>query len=865
MSASVCLAVLVLASTTMTFTANGRVRGVSAEAEYEAIQQALGRALRDAMGTWLLREGEWAAALERDVFARRGKYVSEYAVVSGRDSRDATVLERTVRVEVEMDALAATLVDLGILYYPAGRDTACVVVGASGGLRGAVERKLLGWLHRWGVSGRTLDAGSSEDLAAITARARGARWLLLVRQVVRPGEPDVLEGMILSTAEQSLLSRGSARGEPDEAVAGLVDSWSWRPPVRAEPTRCLPLSLVVEGFDRSEADGYLNKVIGIPGVAAVVGLFETRASPTASVLWCGSVSSFEEAVREVLGRGVGVLTEGQTVRVFKEGAVPERVVSVVSFRVEELFPACLRYYLQEPPASVRLVNRGHPVDAMWIQADAPGFTTVPSRTRWEGLVSGQEVEQRVRIPLDPDKVLGVTQDLPVEAEVVVTYNGTEARATAAAVIHRRTAVDWARIRSVCAFVNPREEAVAVVGSRAASLDGAAHPLPGNVETGMKVWTYVGSLGLQYRPDPGVAKGEVYDDVHFPTETLGRGGGDCEDLSVLLASSLEAVGVPSMLLVTQDHVLLAFDTGLTEKNGVLLSLTREDYLVKDDHVWVPLESTVLGADFLTSWEQGAGRCRETINRGGTMEMIVVEEGWKEYPPISPSFALVDARLLPVTEALRKDWNSVQASFRERWEAQVEVELHRLMAGVETAPVRSVNARGVLLARAGRLDEAEQAFSQAQRESWAMNNLANVLLLKGNAADAVKQYKNALELSDDEGVWANLALAYYAMADEEGDSLARETLAHAVARAGGEAPVRRIMGIGVFEVAADAKAAPAKKVSQEDILHLLAAAREQIPETVAERPRAVHLLAARKALGASELHDLALYLYWKEPPA
>jgi tetratricopeptide (TPR) repeat protein len=319
----------------------------------------------------------------------------------------------------------------------------------------------------------------------------------------------------------------------------------------------------------------------------------------------------------------------------------------------------------------------------------------------------------------------------------------------------------------------------------------------------------------------------------------------------------------MILVTADHVLMAFDTGLTEKNSVLVSLRRDDVLVKGDHVWIPLECTILNEGFMQAWDEGATRCREVIDRGGTLEMVVVEEAWEDYPPISPSFDAWEANQLPMASVAEDRWDSEPPAFLEQWNGQVDRELARLEALEGSEPARSLNGRGVLLARTGRLEAAESLFVQGRGAAWAANNLANVRFLKGDPGGAVIGYREALALRDDQGVWANLALAYYALASEEGDSLATEAMAEAVARAGGEGQLRRLLGIGVFEVAEETKAAGERKVSRQDIMRLLAEARKQIPREVAQRPRTVHVLAGRKAFGPEELRELALHLHWTGP--
>jgi hypothetical protein len=858
------LASILLASDTTPFTASAHVRGVSAEAEYEAIQQALARALTEAVGTWVSDPRPWEAALERDVFSRRAQYVSEYAVVSGSDNPDGTGLRREVRVVVEMPELAHTLVDLGLLYYASSGGRAAVVVDAPGDARGGVQTALVQWLRRWGLDSSVIEAGSQESLAGLVAKAGagGARCLLLVRGEESAAGRVQLEGVVVAVPGGDELTRGTGEGSARDAVSRLTDAWGWRPATTGSSLPTLPADVVVDGYGTEQAGRHLASILALPGVAAPRAEFASGTGAGASVGWCGTEVQLESTVRQLIGAATSAELKNGVLHVLPLTVAARSDVAIVSFRVEDLFPASLRYYQQHPPAALQVINRSPSETEIAVAVRAAGFTSIPSRRAWGRLGPGDEKEGDFLLPLDVDKVLAVTQDTPLQAEALVTYGTGEAKATAMATVHRRSAVDWANLPSVCAFVNPREPTAQRVASLASALSAPGDRLPGRLDAGMRIWTYATALGLVYRADPGVPAGDVYDDVHFPTETLLRGGGDCEDLSVLLAACFEAAGIPSMLLVTSNHVLLAFDTGLTEKNARLISLDRQDVLVKSDHVWLPLESTVVGEDFLRAWESGARRCRDIMRNDGTLELVIVEDGWATYPPLSPGFPDTEGRL-PGTAEMGPAWNEAVDAFRDRWSAQLTAELSRLDADREARPEPSTNERGILLALAGRLDEAEASFRSVGGTSWSANNRANVRLLMGDADGAILGYRSALEIEDDGGIWTNVALAYYAAAAADGDSLSIEMLAEAMARAGGEAQVRRLLGIGVFEEGGDTRAAAAQKVSREELLRLLAAAKGKVPATVAERPRTVHVLAARKALGPEELQELLIHLYWKEP--
>ena len=61
-------------------------------------------------------------------------------------------------------------------------------------------------------------------------------------------------------------------------------------------------------------------------------------------------------------------------------------------------------------------------------------------------------------------------------------------------------------------------------------------------------------GLRYQPDPTSPFGSAeLDLVNLPPETLGAGGGDCDDLTALVATAFEAAGQATLIIKQPRHV------------------------------------------------------------------------------------------------------------------------------------------------------------------------------------------------------------------------------------------------------------------------------------------------------------------------
>src|SRR6185295_10678663 len=121
---------------------------------------------------------------------------------------------------------------------------------------------------------------------------------------------------------------------------------------------------------------------------------------------------------------------------------------------------------------------------------------------------------------------------------------------------------WRDTAQAAAFINPRDESIKTLVSRALSGKLEAKALPPNVVRAARVLEEVAAAQVTYAPDPSLPFGKSsIDFVSFPPETLGRKTGDCDDLTVLAAAALEAAGVATRLVTTPGHVFLAFNSGV----------------------------------------------------------------------------------------------------------------------------------------------------------------------------------------------------------------------------------------------------------------------------------------------------------------
>lgn len=328
-----------------------------------------------------------------------------------------------------------------------------------------------------------------------------------------------------------------------------------------------------------------------------------------------------------------------------------------------------------------------PHDAAW----AGLRLTIPTRHPWPLQLVGANLYQehlflakRTRYARDPVGVVEVrnTTPKPLEVQLRVEHRGTElyrsevvtlpAQATqslplflylpstltatsdvpvpfeVSAIIgaERKTLTQWpvtiydpnawsGRTWELKYFLTP---AVDAVRQRAEQLYVRTRPASSETPTAqfehLKAFLTALGKGVSYLPDATTT--DHVDHVQYARETLHRGGGDCEDLTVLLASSLMAVGVHTavvdlrprrdMSLRTASgaygHVFLLVDTGIAATALEALGLTEFQSLTRMNSggtptLWIPLEPTVLDEGFERAFDVGVRQYYEAVILGDGM--------------------------------------------------------------------------------------------------------------------------------------------------------------------------------------------------------------------------------------------------------
>ncbi len=206
-------------------------------------------------------------------------------------------------------------------------------------------------------------------------------------------------------------------------------------------------------------------------------------------------------------------------------------------------------------------------------------------------------------------------------------------------VYGRNNMSWDDDRRAAVFVSSKDPAAMQFGKYTASIvrDNLRVDVPLNIQYALGIFEALKEFGINYVVDPSSAFEDnvgtsSIDFLQFPYQTLMYRGGDCDDLSILVCSLFEAVGVDTAFITIPGHIFMAFNAGITPEMAETVFRNTSDFIFIDDEVWVPLEITLSDEGFYRACRYGA-REWNNANAQGTAALYKMSDSWKIYQPIS----------------------------------------------------------------------------------------------------------------------------------------------------------------------------------------------------------------------------------------
>lgn len=456
-------------------------------------------------------------------------------------------------------------------------------------------------------------------------------------------------------------------------------------------------------------------------------------------------------------------------RLAASGDVPP--VEIVDITFGEVFASAYKSYEKSPLGTLSLRNNSDEViKNIKISFNIKKYMDFPS----EQLVKNINPHETVKLDVNStfnNILLLLTEDTSVQAEISVEYfknkktQSFERREPLT--LYNRNAMTWSKKEMAAAFVTPKDAPVVSFARGVVQMvHGETPNIDENMGKAVQLFDALGVAGVVYVVDPNnpysavsTNNGKV-DSIQYPRHTLKNKTGDCDDLVVLYSALLENLGVETVMLDIPGHLFMAFKTAIKGKDAKKRVGSENLYIIRDEHVWLPVEVTMVGKSFTEAWREAAKEVGLRKEKG-ELNIIDTHEAWKQFKPVSiedkQDVALPDKKKL--LAAIREDISLQQSKGIEKL---TKPYVEKLKKDPENYEAR-LNL-GIIYGKNGYFDEALKAFESILKKRSGdpdtLNNIGNVYFEKKNYDEALKYYQQAEKAGKpDSALKLNLSLAYY----------------------------------------------------------------------------------------------------------
>ncbi len=545
------------------------------------------------------------------------------------------------------------------------------------------------------------------------------------------------------------------------------------------------------------------------------------------------------------------------------------LVKIEKVSTDPLYASLYKRYDDHPFGTIELRNQtDREVDAtpsIIIPEIMDAATTLPSVI--------VRPKQAATVPITAvlsDHAMQLSSDRHLPVQVTLNYTSLRLPRTEKkrdqVLVYSPGAMSWETgVAPAAAFITQFDDVVA--DAARAAVTGPSVPATGilrreNIARAAALFDAVATLGVRYEPDPQSPfaspekKHSEFDTIFYPRQTLARRSGDCDDLTVLMASLLGNVGIATQLIDVPAHIFLMFDSGVAPVHRPGLGLPDDMTVERDGRVWIPLEATYLDQGFALAWEKGADTVRKARQLGEAPNMFVdVAKAQTDYeaavpPGTAPTISIDQPRLAARFAAERDTLDTWLAQFEQQL-----IDRPQLQAHVEFD--------------AGKFDRAKELLADVARRDSAsaavQNNLGNVAFAQDSLELAQTYYAKAQELDPTDILTGyNISLIAYQLGDT---TASLDAMAQFVTSAGGDSAAAVKAGLISPTSSASSDLTQLKqsstRMSPAELRALLARAARRAPRGVPGAPAkaTTNFLSKSGGTRAARPEDLAQFLYWK----
>jgi tetratricopeptide (TPR) repeat protein len=430
-----------------------------------------------------------------------------------------------------------------------------------------------------------------------------------------------------------------------------------------------------------------------------------------------------------------------------------KILELSNIEFVNVFPVFRKYYDDHPVGKATLKNPyNKPVTDIQATLIVRQYMDAPKQCTAPDSLQGGEAQEIKLNALFTDKVLEITEATKAAVEIGLEYSYQGNRYKDSIVstmrVFDRNALTWDDDRKAAAFVTAKDPSVLTFSKNIAGMikDKGSKAIDNNLLLGMALHEALSLYGMSYIPDPKTPyaefskKKDAIDFLQFPRQSLDYRAGDCDDLSILYSSLLSALGVETAFITIPGHIFMSFALDMSPDEARKSFFKPDELIYEESKVWVPVEVTELGGGFLAAWQIGAKEWKENAERGQT-GFYPLYEAWKLYEPVGlpPGGREIT---LPPSDRIVSEYLQELVRFIDR---EISPRVNKLETEIaKTGSVSAINNLGVVYARYGLTEKAEEQFRKAVQKAEfipALVNLGNIYYLKGDMSSAAQYYQRA----------------------------------------------------------------------------------------------------------------------------
>jgi hypothetical protein len=474
--------------------------------------------------------------------------------------------------------------------------------------------------------------------------------------------------------------------------------------------------------------------------------------------YLGLYSGFGIAFSATYHMGRGVQAYPGTSPFSPEALLADGPLQIRDVSFKDVFPMFFKYYDDHPVGTAVLTNPGRDaVSDLKVFLFIKQYMDNPKQCPTEPIIGRQQDLSFDLTALFTERVLEITETTKVSAEITFEYTagGEKYRESHVETVRilDRNAITWDDDRKAAVFVTTKDPTVLTFSKNIASLieGSGSRAINHNLRMAIAFYQALSLYGLSYIIDPTTPYKEFSKDetavdfLQFPRQTFQYKAGDCDDLTILYSSLLESIGIETAFITIPGHIFMAFSLDLTPEEARKVFYRDDDLIYMEGSSWVPVEVTELKGGFLNAWQTGAREWREAVSRN-QQGFFPTHEAWKVYEPVGLPDEGVKI-VLPSSDRIMNSYLQELLNFVDREIYPQASDIEDQIKRYGSSP-RLLNKLGVLYARYGKNEEAEEEFEKALSKDRyyvpALVNLGNIYYLSRDLTRAKTYYERAFNV-------------------------------------------------------------------------------------------------------------------------